>query len=86
MNSPIQRGTAGELPSRQPNRDAAGSPPPAYFEAGAEEASEEAGAEETVVHYYFPVEIEVRAAPDAVDADEIVRLTLDRLATRLENS
>jgi hypothetical protein len=38
----------------------------------------------TVVQYYFPVEIEVRGAPDPVDPDAIVERALDALASALE--
>jgi hypothetical protein len=38
----------------------------------------------TIVQYYFPVEIEVRAAPDPVDPDEIVERALQALAGALE--
>lgn len=41
--------------------------------------------EEGLVEYFFPVEIEVRAA-EPVDVEEIIELTLNRLANRLENS
>ena len=39
-----------------------------------------------VVHYHFPVEIEVRAAPEPVDLEWVVGEALRRLAVRLENS
>lgn len=35
------------------------------------------------VHYIFPVEIEVRAAPDAIDPDTLVERTLAKLAQGL---
>jgi hypothetical protein len=38
----------------------------------------------TVVQYYFPVEVEVRGAPDPVDPDAIVERALDALASALE--
>jgi hypothetical protein len=38
----------------------------------------------TIVQYYFPVEVEVRAAPDPVDPDAIVDRALDALASALE--
>lgn len=38
----------------------------------------------TVVQYYFPVEIEVRAAPDPIDPDEIVDRALRALGGALE--
>lgn len=44
-----------------------------------------AGDARSVVHYHFPVEIEVRAAPDPVDPEEIIRRTLLRLTQGLEN-
>jgi hypothetical protein len=34
----------------------------------------------SVIHYYFPVEIEVRASGGEIDIDEIVDRTLDRFA------
>ena len=83
MDSPLQKGSADGRPSRLRLR---GGGLPAPVPAEAEGPSDEAGSDETVVHYYFPVEVEVRAAPDAVDADEIVALALHRLAARLENS
>jgi hypothetical protein len=39
----------------------------------------------TVVHYHFPVEVEVRATSQAVDVEAIVQETLRRLAAQLEN-
>jgi hypothetical protein len=38
----------------------------------------------TVVQYYFPVEIEVRAAPDPIDPDELVDRALRALSSALE--
>jgi hypothetical protein len=38
---------------------------------------------ETLVHYHFPVEIEVRAAPPAPDPAEAARLALRWLAEGL---
>jgi hypothetical protein len=38
----------------------------------------------TVVQYYFPVEIEVRGAPEPVDPDDIVERALAALAGALE--
>ncbi len=40
---------------------------------------------QTVVHYYFPVEIEVRAAPDPVDTEQVVKEVLSRLTQNLED-
>ena len=37
------------------------------------------------IQYYFPVEIEVRAAPEPVPAQEIVDLALDALASGLRD-
>lgn len=54
--------------------------------AAGSEAETEALLEDarTVVQYYFPVEIEVRAAPDPLDPDEIVERTLRALTGALE--
>jgi hypothetical protein len=84
MESPLQKGPAERRPSRLRSRGATDEPMPALTEV--EGPTDEAGADETAVHYYFPVEVEVRAAPEAVDTDDIVRITLERLAARLENS
>jgi hypothetical protein len=56
--------------------------PAAGSEAQAERVYEDA---QTVIHYYFPVEIEVRAAPDPLDPETIVRATLQRLAQGLRS-
>lgn len=40
--------------------------------------------EHAVVHYHFPVEIEVVSAGRAIDPEELVDLTLGRLAEYLE--
>lgn len=56
--------------------------PAAGSEAEAERVAEDARAS---VHYYFPVEIEVRAAPDPLDPEEIIERTLRRLAQSLES-
>lgn len=55
--------------------------------AGGSEAEAERVVEDSrsVVNYHFPVEIEVRAAPDPVDPEEIIRQTLLRLTQGLEN-
>lgn len=50
--------------------------PAAGSEAQAEQVIDDS---QTVIHYHFPVEIEVRAAPDAIDPEEIARETLRRL-------
>lgn len=42
------------------------------------------GDSQAVVHYHFPVEIEVVSAGRAVDHEELVDLTLGRLAEYLE--
>jgi hypothetical protein len=39
-----------------------------------------------VIHYHFPVEIEVRGAPDGIDPEHAVRRALLRLAQGLENA
>jgi hypothetical protein len=49
----------------------------------AEQVAEDA---RTVVHYHFPVEIEVLSAGGTIDVDAIVDRTLSRLAEGLENS
>jgi hypothetical protein len=38
-----------------------------------------------VIHYHFPVEIEVRAAPDPIDPEDVVRLALQRLTAGMES-
>ena len=40
----------------------------------------------TVVHYYFPVEIEVRGAPEAIDTEAIVDRAMRALGEALEYS
>jgi len=57
--------------------------PAAGSEAQAEQALDDARA---TVQYYFPVEVEVRAAPDPVAPEEIVDRTLDTLASGLAES
>jgi|KBSMisStaDraftv2_1062788.scaffolds.fasta_scaffold776696_2 hypothetical protein len=49
-------------------------------EAGTEQLLQDS---RTVVEYYFPVEIEVRAAPDPIDPDEIVDRALRALGGAL---
>jgi hypothetical protein len=41
---------------------------------------------ETVVHYHFPVEIEVRTAPAAPPAHDLVALALRRLTEGLDSA
>ncbi len=54
--------------------------------AGSEAQAEQvAGDARSVIHYYFPVEIEVRAAPDPLDPEAIVQETLRRLARGLRS-
>lgn len=54
--------------------------------AGSEaEAERVAGDALATVNYYFPVEIEVRGAAEAPDAEEIVQETLRRLARSLRS-
>lgn len=57
--------------------------PAAGSEAEAEHVIEDARA---VVHYYFPVEIEVRAGIGSADPEEVVQRALIRLAQHLENA
>jgi hypothetical protein len=57
--------------------------PAAGSEAQAEQVLDDARA---TVQYYFPVEVEVRAAPEAVAAQEIVDMTLDALAAGLADA
>jgi len=53
--------------------------------AGSEAQSELVAADDrTVVHYHFPVEIEVRAGGATIDAQRIADLALARLAESLE--
>ena len=56
--------------------------PAAGSEAEGERVADDARA---VVHYYFPVEIEVRAGIGSVDPEEIIQLALIRFAQHLEN-
>jgi hypothetical protein len=42
--------------------------------------------EATVVHYHLPVEIEVRAAPAAIDADAVAKKALLGLTRGLANT
>jgi hypothetical protein len=56
--------------------------PAAGSEAEVEQVSGDARA---TIHYYFPVEIEVRAAPDPPDAEEIIQETLRRLERGLRS-
>ena len=58
--------------------------PAAGSEAQAERVSADRGAD---IHYYFPVEIEVRGgAGPAVDTEEIARLVFERFARRLDEA
>jgi hypothetical protein len=54
--------------------------PAAGSEAQAEVVADDARA---VVHYHFPVEIEVRASGERVDANQIARLVFERLSRRV---
>jgi len=56
--------------------------PAAGSEAQADTAAADANA---VVQYVFPVEIEVRAAPEGADAEAIADLALRRLAEGLRS-
>lgn len=55
--------------------------PAAGSEAQAEQVLDD---ERAVIHYHFPVQIEVRGASAATDIDAIVEHTLGRLAQGLE--
>ncbi len=56
--------------------------PAAGSEAQAERVLED---QQAVIQYLFPVEIEVRAAPDPIDPETIIQETLRRLAQGMEN-
>jgi hypothetical protein len=54
--------------------------------AGSEaEAEAVLGDDRAVVHYHFPVEVEVRGAPEGPDLHELIEQRLRRLAQRLFN-
>jgi hypothetical protein len=54
--------------------------------AGSEAQAERAIADSrAVIHYHFPVEIEVRSAPDAIDPEDVIRLALQRLTAGMES-
>jgi len=54
--------------------------------AGSEAQADRVEADErNTIHYYFPVEIEVRTTPATVDIDDVVQQTLNRLAAQIEN-
>jgi hypothetical protein len=58
--------------------------PAAGSEAQAERVAADAGAD---IHYYFPIEIEVRGGGDAApDVEDIVRIVYERLARRLDEA
>ncbi|HKE86166.1 MAG TPA: hypothetical protein VKB50_20540 [Vicinamibacterales bacterium] len=38
-----------------------------------------------VIHYHFPVEIEVRSAPNAIDPEDVIRLALQRLTAGMDS-
>jgi hypothetical protein len=57
--------------------------PAAGSEAQAERVIDDARQE---IHYHFPVEVEVRAAPEGLDVEDIIAQTLSRLSHGLENS
>ena len=58
--------------------------PAAGSEAQAERVAGDAGAD---IHYYFPVEIEVRGGSGAgIDAEELARLIFERFARRLDEA
>ena len=54
--------------------------PAAGSEAQSELATDEARA---VIHYHFPVEIEIRGGDDTLDIPEIARYVYERFARRL---
>ena len=56
--------------------------PAAGSEAEAERVIDDA---QSVIHYHFPVEIEVRAAPDPVDPEKIKEDTMERLIRGIES-
>jgi 5,10-methenyltetrahydromethanopterin hydrogenase len=78
---------------REPaNPPAAASPPAITVEELPEELREELPEgtpqelpPQAVVHYHFPVEIEVRAAPDTTDPHEAARLALQWLTEGLHS-
>lgn len=57
--------------------------PAAGSEAQAERVAEDA---RTVIHYHFPVEIEVRAAAESVDLEEFERKILASVTRELEGN
>jgi len=57
--------------------------PAAGSEAQAELVADDARA---VIHYHFPVEIEVRGRSESVDMEEIARYVYERLAKRLKET
>lgn len=56
--------------------------PAAGSEAQAERVLDDA---RSTIHIHIPVEIEVRAAPDPLDPEDVIRQVLHRLAATLEN-
>jgi hypothetical protein len=54
--------------------------PAAGDEAQAMVAADDA---RSAIHYHFPVEIEVRGAPEPVDPERLATLVFERLARRL---
>jgi len=58
--------------------------PAAGSEAQAERVAADAGAD---IHYYFPVEVEVRGGgAGSIDVEDIAQLIFDRLARRLDEA
>jgi len=54
--------------------------------AGSEAQAERVIADtQAVIHYHFPVEIEVRAAPEAIDPEDVIRRALERLTAGMES-
>ena len=56
--------------------------PAAGSEAQADRVGDDA---QSIIHYHFPGEIEVRATPDPIDPEEIIEQALLRFAQGLES-
>jgi hypothetical protein len=76
---PASRGLLGGTPARVPAVTEEPAPPLP------EPAGISAAPGETVVHYHFPVEIEVRGAPEAPDPEAAARLALRWLTEGLHS-
>jgi hypothetical protein len=55
--------------------------PAAGSEAQAAQVADDAA---SIIHYHFPVEIEVRAAPEALDREVLIAEVFDRLVASLD--